>query len=106
VLCERTLSGNGCSHGVPSAGKHEEEGVALRVDLVSAVTPERLPEEPAVVSEHVSVAVTQLALEPGRSFDIREEEGDRATGELRRVRYRCLVHVRPPPRWYDGLADF
>jgi hypothetical protein len=46
------------------------------------VGAERLPQQPLVLGERLAVALTQLALEPSRSLDVSEEEGDCAARKL------------------------
>ena len=55
----------------------DEEGVALRVDLVPAVRRERLAEEPPVILEHRGVPLgAEVPQQPRRALDVREQEGD------------------------------
>ena len=81
------LSLDGGEHRILRACKRDEEGVALRVDLVAAVRRERGAKQPSVVGEHVGVAVAKLLDEPRRALDVGEEEGD-GSG-------RQLPHSRP-----------
>ncbi len=62
--------------------KRNEERVALRVDLVTAVGGEGRAQKALMIGQHASVAVTQLLDEPRRPFDVAEEEGDSAGGYL------------------------
>ena len=68
---------------VSGAGERDEEGVALCVDLVSAVRLEGRPQQALVLVENVAVALPKLFDESRRPFDIREEEGDRAARQIR-----------------------
>ena len=55
----------------------DEEGVALGVDLDTAVVRERRTEDAAVLGERVGICLrTQLVKEPGRALDVGEEEGN------------------------------
>jgi hypothetical protein len=58
--------------------ERSEKGVALRVDLVAVVLGERSAEDLRVPRLDGVVPLAQLLLQPGRPFDIAEEEGDRA----------------------------
>ena len=62
--------------GVLGTAERDEEGVALRVDLLAARALERLPQEPAMSREHVAVGVAQLAEEDRRALDVRKQERD------------------------------
>jgi hypothetical protein len=48
-----------------------------------------------VVREHLAVALTQLLEQDGRSFDVAEEEGDRAARKLRQEASSRLPDPRP-----------
>ncbi len=54
----------------------DEEGVALRVDLVSAATRKRLAKQAMVGREQCSVVVPKPADERRGAFDVREQERD------------------------------
>jgi hypothetical protein len=70
------------------ARERDEEGVALRIDLVAAVSGERLPEQALVVAHDGSVAIPQLLHEPRRPLDVREDERDGACRRLGHGRER------------------
>lgn len=82
----------GC-HSVARARKDDEEGIALRVDLVALVPLEGLAQEPLVLSENLAVALAKLALEPRRSLDVRKQERNRPTGQLGQPRVHLLQCV-------------
>ncbi len=82
------LALDGGEQCVPRARERDEERVALRVDLVAVVGCEGLPQQALVIGEHLPVAVAELLDEPGRSLDVREQEGDRTR--------RKLGHEREP----------
>jgi hypothetical protein len=67
---------------VSGAGKRDEEGIALRVDLVSTVGIKSHPQQALVLVENVAVALAKLFDESRRPFDVREQEGDCAAGEV------------------------
>jgi hypothetical protein len=62
--------------------ERDEEGIAPGVDLVPAVLVKCRAQEGAVVREGIGVALPQGLQETGRPFDVRDEKGDRAAGEL------------------------
>jgi hypothetical protein len=64
------------------ACERDEERIALRVDLVTVVSLEGPPEHALMVAEDRAVVIAQLLHEPRRALDIREEEGDSASGRL------------------------
>ena len=90
LRCKRALPLHGGCHRVARAREDDEEGVALRVDLAAVVPLEGLPQEPLVLSEHVAVALAELALEPRRPLDVREQERDRPARQLGRLGV-CVV---------------
>ena len=83
VSGKRELALNCREEPVSGAGERDEEGIALRVDLVSAVRIEGCSQQALVLVENVAVALTKLFDESRRPFDIREEEGDRAARQIR-----------------------
>jgi hypothetical protein len=64
----------------PGSGREgHEEGVALGVDLHPAVPGKCLPQDGTVGGQRIGIALgSQGVKQPGRAFDIGEEEGDRA----------------------------
>ena len=62
--------------------EHPERRIALRVHLLAVVAAEGGPEDLLMVRHHARVPVAELVDEPGRPFDVGEEEGDGAGGEL------------------------
>jgi hypothetical protein len=62
------------------------------------VLPERLSEDAALLGEHLAVALPKLPQQPGRAFDVREQEGDRSALELTRK-------ASPTPR-HEHRAPF
>ena len=62
--------------------ENDEEGVALRVDLHPAGLGEGPAQEPVVLREKLAVTVAAEVLEQARrALDVREHEGDRASGQ-------------------------
>jgi hypothetical protein len=70
--------------------ERDEEGIALRVHLDSAVAVERLAQHPAVLRQSLGVGVAKLLQELRRSLDVGEEERDRA----RRKRPHGVIILR------------
>ena len=71
--------------GVLGTPEGDEEGVALRVDLVTSVCGECRANDALVVGEHLRVAAAELLHERRRALDVGEQEGDRAAGKLRHL---------------------
>ncbi len=73
------------ARGVGGAGRsreRDEEGVALRVDLDTAVCSEGVPQESAMLGERLRVRVRPEPVQQSRrSLDVGEEERDRAGRE-------------------------
>ena len=65
-------------YGVLGAAESDEERVALRVDLVATVRAECLAQDALVICERLTVAISQLLEQLGRSLDVGEEQCDRA----------------------------
>ena len=64
--------------------ERDEERVALRVDLDAAVPRERVPQHPPVLGQRLRIPLrAELVQQPRRALDVREQEGDRAGGEIR-----------------------
>ena len=66
----------------PRAREHDEERVALAVDLDAVMRRERAAEELVVLRQHGGVAVTAEPVEdPRRALDVGKEERDRPRWE-------------------------
>jgi hypothetical protein len=64
--------------------EHDEEGVSLGVDLDTVVARAGVADRLSVRAERLGVPLrAELAKQPCRPLDVREEEGDRAAGEIR-----------------------
>jgi hypothetical protein len=61
----------------------EEEGVALRVDLLPAGLSEPVAQDSPVVAVDLAVPVAELLEKACRPFDVREEERDGSAGQGR-----------------------
>src|SRR5947208_1853811 len=86
VLGERALR-RGCGQRrVRRPPKGDEEGVALRVDLLAAVLFECCAQNPTVLGQHLAVTVSQLLQQAGRPLNVSEEEGDGPARELNHPR--------------------
>src|SRR5262249_47794145 len=81
VLCKGTLRGDGAGDRVTRAREREEERVALCVDLLAARFRQALAQDAPLLSQHVRVAVAELAEEGRRPLDVREQECDCAAWE-------------------------
>lgn len=86
VPARTELGSQGCMHAVGRAGERNEEGVALGADLMAAVLCHRGPHDPSMLLRQVRILVTRGAEQPGRPFDVGEQEGDRpGWGPRRRI---------------------
>jgi len=79
-------------HGRPDrrhrAGEGGEEGVALGADLDPVAVADRPAQDGRMLVPDRRVAVAQLLEQPGRAFDVGEQEGDRPGGQRRDGRAR------------------
>ena len=57
-------------HRVAGPWEHDEKGIALGVDLHAGVARERLSEDPAVLGQHIRIAISVLLHQPGRAVDV------------------------------------
>ncbi|KRT77837.1 MAG: hypothetical protein XU14_C0004G0007 [Armatimonadetes bacterium CSP1-3] len=79
VRRQRALRRHRGAHGVPGAGKGDEEGVALRIHLRALLLGEGLTQEALVLEQHLAVAlVPQPVQQFGGALDVREKEADRS----------------------------
>jgi hypothetical protein len=93
----------GCCECVGGAWKRDEEGIALRVDLDTVVSRERLAQDPAVLGKEVGVSRSVFLQESRRAFDIREEKRDGSGEKLTRAHGLIIAPVPPQIR---GAAGF
>jgi hypothetical protein len=66
-------------------GEGVEESIALRIDLDSAVPPEGLSDDPAMLGQGLRVPIAELAEEAGRALDVGEDKGHGAGWKSRRT---------------------
>ena len=86
------LACRGCLNGVTGAREHEEEAVALHLDLDPAVEHEGLTQDLSVDRQRVDVAHAPEVLEQSRrSFDVGEQQGDGAGRKISHGRARVLA---------------
>ena len=76
----RALRLDGRGDGVSRAREHEEEGVALRVDLDPVARRERVADDSPVRRQHLAVVVAEALEELRRVLDVGEDEGDGSAG--------------------------
>ena len=62
--------------GLLGAGERDEEGVALRVDLVARLADDGRADQAPVLGQNLHVALPQRLHQPGRALDVAEQEGD------------------------------
>jgi hypothetical protein len=86
---QRPLRGYGRCDRIAGPRERDEEGVALRVDLVALELLERRSEQASVRRQDVAVALAELPQQPRRPLDIGEEERDRSG--------RAVSHVVTAP---------
>jgi hypothetical protein len=58
--------------GIQSAGKGNEEGIALSVDFVPVVLSESRAQQIALVGQNYGVLFFELLKQPGRAFNVRK----------------------------------
>jgi hypothetical protein len=69
-------------HRVFRSPERDEEGISLRVDLLTAGLLERGAQELLVLAQRVRVAFAERLEQPGGALDIREQEGDCPGGQF------------------------
>ena len=74
---EGALPGDRSRHRIGCPPEGDEEGVALRVDLVATVSLEGGAEQAAVVLERTGIGLAKLLQQSGRALDVGEEERGR-----------------------------
>jgi hypothetical protein len=99
VVAKRTLCVQRSRDRILRAREHDEERVALRVDLAAVRCGERLTQQPMVVEQDPGVGVAQPLQERSRSLDVRKEEGQRSVRELCRHVSRKNVSTARTRRW-------
>ncbi len=82
AAAERLAGGGRGRDRIGCSREGDEEGVALGVDLDAVVPGERSSQRGAVFGEEIGVPGAVFLKEPGRAFDVREEEGDGAGREI------------------------
>jgi hypothetical protein len=80
--CERGATGLCGGHRVSCPGERHDESVTLRVHLDAAVRREGFAERAPVLGEDLRIPSAVFLEKSGRSLDVREQEGDRAAGEI------------------------
>src|SRR5712692_3848761 len=75
VAGESPLDGHSCREGIGGASKGHEEGVSLRVDLVTVILVECCSQEASTLAEHLGVALAHLLEEGAGSLHVGEEQG-------------------------------
>ena len=79
VACQRPLYLQRAQDGLLGIRERHEEGVALRVHLVAAMTGDGRPDQAPVLGENLYVTLAQRLHQPGRALDVAEQERDRPT---------------------------
>ncbi len=74
------LSGHSRGHRVLGCAEFDEERVTLGVDLPAAGDVECVTLQTLAVGQDLTVKITKLADEPGRTLDVGEQQGHRARG--------------------------
>ena len=80
--CERGLGLDGSQHGAGWAWESRVLGVADRLEDDAALLAHGVAENGVVAAQRVAVAVAVTLEQAGAALDVREEEGDDATGEV------------------------
>ena len=86
VRVEVALGRHRGGESVLPTGEGDEERVALRVDLVTAVSRHGLADDALVLGKHFCVVRADLLEQLRRTLDVSEEEGDRPARKLRHRR--------------------
>ena len=89
---------------VAGAGEGHEEGLRLAVDHHSLVGGERFLRAGGGARRPPLVALAEAALQLRRALDVREEEGDRAAGQLGHGRLSAPRRGRPQRPLYTAPA--
>src|SRR5690606_33970971 len=92
VRLQRPLRGQAGRQRGRRLREGEEERVTLGEHLHATVGGEGTPQQPAVLLQHRPVAGTEQLGEPGRTFDVGEQEGHQAARRL-----RTYGHDTPAP---------
>jgi hypothetical protein len=79
---ERSLPVDSRGKRIRGLREGDEERVSLRVDLDATVPAEALTQRLSMLAKHIRVCITELAQQPRRPLDVREEEGDGPGGQL------------------------
>src|SRR6266851_9570283 len=106
VAGESPLGGHSRREGIGGTSKGDEEGIALRVDLVPVILVERRAQQVPRLHQQAGVAVAHLLEEVRGSLDIAEEQRDRSRRELTHAAppdKGCTTH--PRRTWTTGLYD-
>ena len=84
---QRALRRHGGGDGVVRGGERDEEGVALRLELVAVVLPPGIAQQGMVPVEDLLEVLAQFPQQPRRSLDVSEEERHDARGQIPRDRH-------------------
>ena len=79
---QRPLDLKRAQHGLLCPGEGNEEGVSLRINLMTAMAGDRGADQAAVLGQDLRVAPSQRLDQPRRTLDIGEQEGDYPIGKL------------------------
>ena len=75
------------AHRIIGTVEGDEEGIALGVDLDPAGCGDALANQPSMLLQHLPIAFRpDLTEQPGRAFDVGEEEGDGPARSFRHTR--------------------
>ena len=101
-LCgERALRGHRRCGRCRRARERREDRVALRVHDLATLPLDDVAQDPLVLGEDVPVAVAEPLQQPGRSLDVREQEGD---GSRRQLSH-CARTDRTPVRAKSAMPS-
>src|SRR3954452_23857332 len=71
---KRTLGSDGRRHGIGSTLENDKEGIALGVDLLSAMRHDRFADETTVLRANITVRGTMPTRKLRRALDVAEED--------------------------------
>ena len=89
----RSLALDGRGEGVGGRGEGDEQRVALRLELGTAVVGPGRPEEPVVLVEQRLVPVSEATEQARGPLDVGEEEGHRSRRQCRAHRDRMALRL-------------
>ncbi len=98
------LDSDGRSHAVSCPAEGREELVGSAVDLVAATRRDDTANQPPVLQQNGTVPLPQLAHQPRRPLNIREQQSDGPAGKLVHIDLPTKLLLHAPERSDAGLV--